>query len=190
MIDFSGHTVKMTAQDEKVSAQVCTEAEVSAQETQEASENLKTIAHTQEKTRIGAPPQTSHGDHHAQAYADSSPEDRRAKLIYSLKTSYPILDQCMQEAAVDMFLRYPNLTPDEILAEVPSTYFLDNIPVVTVPELTANSTEHTVAGVASIPDEDSEGHSRESESELATSPSHQTETTSDAGWTPGKTLQG
>lgn len=75
----------------------------------------------------------------------------------------------MCEAAVDMFLRYPHLTPDEILEDVSPTYFLDNIPVVTVPEQAHPNPEQIVAGVAPHSDADSEGHSGESHSHTGTS---------------------
>lgn len=155
----------------------------------QGSEIPQTAALLEKEACDGASSQASPGVYPSQAYADCSAKDQRAKLIHSIKTSYPILDQCMCEAAVDMFLLYPHLAPDEILQDVSPTYFLDNIPVVTVPEQPEINSEQVAAGVAPQPDADSKGHTRDSQAESTASAGEQETTASDLTRASGQTLQ-
>lgn len=132
--------------------------EESSKEMQKDSKVCEAIADDKKEACVEASTRLGDGCCTPTAYADADPEEQRAMLIFSIKMAYPILDKCMCEAAVDMFLKYPDLAPDEILKDVSPSYFLDNIPVVKVPEQPELEEGQVSAGVTPQFDASAEGH--------------------------------
>lgn len=126
----------------------------------------------------------------AKCYAEADQKEQRDRLIYSIKCMYPILDKCMCEAAVDMFLKYPDLMPDEILKDVPSSYFLDNMPVVTVPEQPELEDGQVEAGVTPQLNADPAGHPGEDGQTVSPNTGEQETAASFSAGGSGETLQG
>lgn len=58
-------------------------------------------------------------------------QDYRKKLLAACHASYPHLDRLMLEAAVDTFILHPEYTPEQIVADVPKDYFLNNTVTIT-----------------------------------------------------------
>lgn len=180
--DFLPNVLKMASSQNEVSPQ-------EGVETQEP-EVAQTTAPSDAEACASPPAPRGVGDSQAKAYADSTYAEQRARLIYSIKAAYPIFDQCMCEAAVDMFMLYPDLAPDEILRDVPSTYFLDNIPTVTVPDQPEIQADQVEAGVPPpSSDADPEGHSGESDPPPSPSPGEQAPPAPDSPGPPGETVQ-
>lgn len=52
------------------------------------------------------------------------PTDQKRLLLVAVKHSYPVFDSVMCETIVDAYLKYPDATPDQIIAAVPKDFFV------------------------------------------------------------------
>jgi hypothetical protein len=52
------------------------------------------------------------------------PTDAKRRLMVAVKHSYPVFDSVMCETIVDTYMKYPDASPEEIIAMVPKDYFV------------------------------------------------------------------